>query len=168
MVHTEKILFNSQLPWQKWFSYLLEVELRRLEIRACYNQLLVYLGSPDDNDLWFNKHIMNLILALEGMKYDYIALGVFISVSYLGIFTMILTAAFRIIWRQCQSVFGSPCNKTFQKSSCVRFKQFTSFKLNSLSINFDIFALYITPPIAFFLTAGFWFLRVKKRIKNNP
>ena len=121
------------------------------EIGTGCSMFLMYRVSPDSKDLWANKHILNSILALMGRKCSSITLRVTLSVLYLGMFTMIPSAAFRIIWRSCKSVFDSPYNKALQKSICVRIKPCASFSLNSLSINFDIFAIFRWPSIAFFL-----------------
>ena len=76
---------------------LLEVELRRLEIRTSCNRFLTYRGSPDSKDLWVDKYILNYTHAFSCKKCNSIALGIILAVLYPGIFTMILTAAFRII-----------------------------------------------------------------------
>ena len=147
---------------------LIDAELRRLEIGTGYNSFSRYRGSPDSNGLWANKLILYSILAFTGKKCNSSALGVILSVLYLGIFTVTLTAAFRINCRQCKSVFGSPYSKALQKSICVRIKPRASFSLDSLSINFDFFALFMRPPIAFFFTAATLYLRVKFLSKTTP
>ena len=57
----------------------------------------MYRGSAGGKGLWYNKHILYSIFTFTGKKYNSIALGVILSGLYLGIVTMILTAAFRII-----------------------------------------------------------------------
>ena len=96
---------------------------------------------------------MNHILGLIGKNYNLIVLLVILSVLYLGMFTKILTTAFRIISKPCESVFGSPYSKAKQKFTCVRIRQCTSFRLDSLSISFVIFAIFIRPPVALLFTA---------------
>ena len=120
----------------------------------------MYQGSPDSKDLWAKNLILYSILAFTSKKCNSIVFGVFLNLLYLGIFIMILTAPFIINWRPCKSVFGSPYSKALQKSICVTIKQCTSFSLDSLSINFDTFALIIRPATAFFFTAATWYLRV--------
>ena len=61
-----------------------------------YYSFLMYRGSPDSKDLWANKLFLIYILAFTGKKCNSIALGIFLSVLYLGILTMILTKTFRI------------------------------------------------------------------------
>ena len=103
---------GAQLPkerfWVIWLDKngsinLLDVELQRLEIGTSYNRLLVYRVSPDSKGLRGNKRILYYILALTGNKCKSMTLGVVLYVLYQGIFTMILTAAFRIILRPCKS-----------------------------------------------------------------
>ena len=110
----------------------------------------MYLGSPDNKDFCSNKHISNYFQALISKNYNSIAFGVIISVLYLGVFTMILPASFRTIFRPCKSVFHSPYIKTLHKSICLRIKQHANFHLYSLSIKSDILAKFVTPQIAFF------------------
>ena len=136
--------------------YLLDSELRRLEIGTGCDRFLMYRGSPDSKDLWANKHILYSILAFTAHKCNSIARGVVLSVLYLGILTRILTAALRIIWIPCKSVLGIPYSKALEKSICVRIKPWTSFILDSLSINFDIFVMFIRPPTAFFSITATW------------
>ena len=127
----------------------MDVELRRLEIGTGWYQFLMYRGSPDSKDIWANNHILYYIFAFTSKKCKSIPLGVIRSVLYVGIFTMILTAAFRIVWRPCKSVFGSPYSKAMQSSICVIIKPCTSFISDSLSLNFNMFTIFIRPAVAF-------------------
>ena len=147
---------------------LSDTELRKLGIGTGCTRFLMYRGSPDSKDLLANKLILYSILAFTGKKFISIALGVILSVLYLDIFTMNLTASFRIIWRPCASVLRSPYSKALRWSICVRIKPWTSFSLDSLSINFDLFAIFKGPPVAFFFTAATWYLRVEFSTKTTP
>ena len=147
---------------------LFDAELRRLEFGTGCNRFLLCRGWSDSKDLRASKHILYAILASTGKNCNSFALDVILSNLYLGIFTMILTAAFGIILRPCKSVFGSPYIKALQKSICVRIKPWTSLSLDSLSTNFDIFAVFIWPPKAFFFTLAAWYLRVIFSSKTSP
>ena len=92
----------------------------------------MYRSSLDSKDLWANKHILYYNPTPTVKKCNSIAPGVILIVLLLGIFSIILTAAFRIICRPCKPVFGSPNSKTLQKTSCCRIEQWTSFSLDSI------------------------------------
>ena len=89
---------------KKYSINLLDTELRRLEIGTGFNRFLTCRGSPDSKDLWANKHILHSVFAFTCKKGNSISLGVILSVLHLDIFTMILTAVFRIIWRPCVTI----------------------------------------------------------------
>ena len=124
----------------------------------------MYLGSPDSKDLLTNKHIMNCILALIDRECNSIAFGMFLSVLYLGIFKKIRTAALIIIWRLCDSVFGSPYNVAMQKSICVRAKHCTSFSVDKL---WGFCKFYRTSNSLNFFSAAAWYLEVKFSSKTT-
>ena len=101
-------LFKRGAQWQKERSIvicldknvstnLLDIKLQKLEIGTGCNRFLMYRVPPDSKDLWANKPILNSILAFTGKKCNSIALGVNLYALYLGIFAMVLTAAFRLI-----------------------------------------------------------------------
>ena len=129
----------------------MDVELQRLEIGTGCNRFLMYRGSPDSKYLWVNQRILNSILAVTGEKNNFFCSW---SNSIPALSRYIHNdsrSSIRHHWRPWKSLFGSPYKKAVQKYICVRIKPCTSFSLDSMLINFDIFAIFRRPSKPSFL-----------------
>ena len=105
---------------KKGSTNLLDTELWGLEIRTRCNRFQC-----------IEVHLIAKIYEPTNISWNPIALGIILSVLYLGIFTMNLILAFKINWRPSKSTFVSPYNKALQICICVRTKQCT--------VNFAVF-----------------------------